>query len=185
MRLTFGGVGGGDGVDDGLGLFVADFCGAGVFSMVRDATVVVVLVGSVVVVVVVLAWEAAWRGRLTLVVVDDIAEVVAAGVVRLSHAHRIVCEVDIAVVAKDWAARGERVALAWKTRRGREERGLTFWHFELVAVTSTTSRRAPRLIGILGIRGIALGVEERVTRLDLFKGSDVMARAKYRPRSRG
>ena len=26
MRLAFSGVGGGDGVDDGLGLFVADFC---------------------------------------------------------------------------------------------------------------------------------------------------------------
>ena len=36
-----------------------------------------------------------------LVVVDDVAQVVAAGVVRLAHAHRVVREVDIAVVAEE------------------------------------------------------------------------------------
>lgn len=37
-----------------------------------------------------------------LVVVDNIADVVATGVVSLAHAHRVVCQVDIAIVAKDW-----------------------------------------------------------------------------------
>lgn len=129
MGLAFGGVRGGDGVDDGLSLFVADFCaGAGVFSMLVGGVAVVVVVGSVV-----LAWEeeAGWSGgRLTLVVVDDIAEVVAAGVVGLPHAHGVVREVDIAIVAKDWTTRGKEVALAWKTRRGRGGKGaytLAFW----------------------------------------------------------
>ena len=36
-----------------------------------------------------------------LVVVDYVAEVVAAAVVRFSHAHRVVGEVDIAVVAEE------------------------------------------------------------------------------------
>jgi hypothetical protein len=36
-----------------------------------------------------------------LVVVDNVAEVVAAVVMRFSHAHRVVCEVDIAVVAEE------------------------------------------------------------------------------------
>lgn len=65
MGLALGGVGGGDGVDDGLGLLVADL----------------------------------------LVIVDDVAQVVAARVVRLAHAHRVVREVDIAVVAEDWPGR--------------------------------------------------------------------------------
>lgn len=38
-------------------------------------------------------------GRLTLVVVDDVAQVVAAAVVGLAHAHRVMGEVDIAVIA--------------------------------------------------------------------------------------
>lgn len=91
------------------------------FSMlVGGVAVVVVVVGSVV-----LAWdeEAGWSGRLTLVVVNDVAEVVAAGVVGLPHAHRVVREVDIAIVAKDWTTRGKGVALAWKTRRGRGGKG--------------------------------------------------------------
>jgi hypothetical protein len=50
VGLALGGVGGGDGVDDGLGLFVADL----------------------------------------LVVVDYIAEVVAAGVVRFADGHGVV-----------------------------------------------------------------------------------------------
>jgi hypothetical protein len=42
----------------------------------------------------------AWReGGRTLIVVDDIAEVVAAAVVSFAHAHGVVGEVDIAVVA--------------------------------------------------------------------------------------
>ena len=45
-----------------------------------------------------------------LVVVDDVAQVVAAGVVRLAHAHRVVREVDIAVVAEELGhGRGSRV----------------------------------------------------------------------------
>ena len=39
-----------------------------------------------------------WR---TLVVLDDVAQVVAAAVVGLAHAHRVVGEVDIAVVAEE------------------------------------------------------------------------------------
>lgn len=37
----------------------------------------------------------------TLVVVNDVAQVVAAAVVCLAHAHAVVREVDIAVVAED------------------------------------------------------------------------------------
>lgn len=72
VGLALGGVGGGDGVDDGLGLLVADL----------------------------------------LVVVDDVAQVVATRVVRLAHAHRVVREVDIAVVAEDCVAWGVSLALA-------------------------------------------------------------------------
>jgi hypothetical protein len=61
VGLAFGGVGGGDGVNDRLGFFVADL----------------------------------------LVIVYDVAQVVAAAVVGFPHAHRIVREVDIAVVAKE------------------------------------------------------------------------------------
>lgn len=38
-------------------------------------------------------------GRRTLVVFQNVSEVVTSGVVRLAHAHRVVREVDIAVVA--------------------------------------------------------------------------------------
>lgn len=61
VGLAFGGVGGGDGVDDGLGFLVADL----------------------------------------LVVVDDVADVVAACVVGFAHAHGVVRQVDVAVVAED------------------------------------------------------------------------------------
>lgn len=61
VGLALGGVGRGDGVDDGLGLLVTDL----------------------------------------LVVVDDVAQVVAAAVVRLAHRHAVVRQVDIAVVAED------------------------------------------------------------------------------------
>lgn len=37
-----------------------------------------------------------------LVVVDDIAQMVATGVVRLAHAHGVVGQVDIAVVAEEF-----------------------------------------------------------------------------------
>jgi len=37
-----------------------------------------------------------------LVVVDYVAQVVPAAVVRLPHAHRVVRQVDVAVVAEDW-----------------------------------------------------------------------------------
>jgi len=42
--------------------------------------------------------ESSRRGGRTLVVVDDVAQVVPAGVVRLAHAHRVVREVHIAVI---------------------------------------------------------------------------------------
>lgn len=42
------------------------------------------------------------RGRrLTLVVVDYISEMIAAAVVSFADAHTVVCEVHIAIVAKD------------------------------------------------------------------------------------
>jgi hypothetical protein len=37
--------------------------------------------------------------RRTLVVVHDISQVVSTGVMRLAHTHRVVCQIDIAVVA--------------------------------------------------------------------------------------
>ena len=85
VGLAFGGVGGGDGVDYGLGFFVADFWERG---------------GGV------SLWEGIWEGnwikeRRTLVVVDDVAQVVAAAVVGFAHAHGVVGEVDVAVVAED------------------------------------------------------------------------------------
>lgn len=61
MGLALGGVGRGDGVDDGLGLLVPDL----------------------------------------LIVFDDVAEVVSPAVVRLPHAHTIVRQVDVAIVAED------------------------------------------------------------------------------------
>jgi hypothetical protein len=66
VGLALGGVGGGDGVDDGLGLFVADL----------------------------------------LVIVDDVSQVVSAAVVGLAHAHGVVREVDIAVVAEEFGHLG-------------------------------------------------------------------------------
>ena len=47
-----------------------------------------------------------------LVVVDYIAQVVAARVMRLAHAHRVVGQVDIAVVAEEFR-HGGAVAIAW------------------------------------------------------------------------
>lgn len=71
VGLALGGVRRGDGVDDGLGFFVANL----------------------------------------LVVVDDVAQVVAAAVVGLAHAHAVVREVDIAVVAKDWEEGGKTLVV--------------------------------------------------------------------------
>jgi hypothetical protein len=42
------------------------------------------------------------RGTRTLVVGLDVSEVVAAAVVGFAHAHGVVGEVDIAVVAEEW-----------------------------------------------------------------------------------
>lgn len=44
-----------------------------------------------------------------LVVVDDVPYVIAAGVVGLAHAHGVVRQVDVAVIAEDW--KGTRLAL--------------------------------------------------------------------------
>lgn len=89
VGLALGGVRRRDGVDDGLGLFVANLC---LFGQQRPRS------GR--------ASRAAERGRagekenkLTLIVVYDIAEVVLAAVVRSTHAHGVVREVDVAVVA--------------------------------------------------------------------------------------
>lgn len=40
-----------------------------------------------------------WMGRRTLVVFQNVSEMVTSGVMRLAHAHRVVREVYIAVVA--------------------------------------------------------------------------------------
>lgn len=72
MGLTLGSIRRGDGIDNGLGLLVADL----------------------------------------LVVVDDVADVVATGVVGFAHAHRVVCQVDIAIVAKDWWREKKEVSFA-------------------------------------------------------------------------
>lgn len=51
--------------------------------------------------------------RHTLIVVDDVAQVVAPAVVGFAHAHRVVREVDIAVVA----LRVRLIAIAQSRRR--------------------------------------------------------------------
>jgi hypothetical protein len=38
------------------------------------------------------------REQRTLIVVDDVSEVVTSAIVRFAHAHRVVREVDIAVI---------------------------------------------------------------------------------------
>lgn len=43
-----------------------------------------------------------------LVVIDDVAQVVPAAVMRLAHAHRVVREVHVAVVAEDCRGGNER-----------------------------------------------------------------------------
>lgn len=83
VGLALGGVRGGDGVDDGLGLFVADFCGRVSLTVASRNWVA----------------REGWR---TLVVVYDISQVVPAAVMRLAHAHRVVRQVDVAVVACFW-----------------------------------------------------------------------------------
>lgn len=56
--------------------------------------------------------------RHTLVVFDDIAEVVAARVVCFAHAHGVVCEVDIAVVA---CTKVMELEMVWGEERIRRE----------------------------------------------------------------
>ena len=51
-------------------------------------------------------------GSNLLVVVDDITEVVTAAVVSFAHAHRVVGEVDIAVVAEEFRHLGG--GLSWE-----------------------------------------------------------------------
>lgn len=99
VGLPLGGIGGGDAVDDRLGLFVADFWRAWIVSFFRflfqfpPSQLVMIGCQS-------RPSEAAGReGKRTLVVVDDVAEMVATAVVRLAHAHRVVRQVDVAVVA--------------------------------------------------------------------------------------
>lgn len=114
MGLALGGVGGGDAVDDGLGLLVADL----------------------------------------LVVVDDVAQVVPAAVVRLAHAHRVVRQVHVAVVAEDcW--KSDMLALCsrglktdgggkgkWTTFVSRKEAALTFRHFgDVVGLRNEWNRK--------------------------------------------
>lgn len=84
VGLALGGVRGRDGVDDGLGLLVADLCEAEALRQTRASPGGGTCTG--------------WR-RLTLIVVYDIAEMVLSTVVCSAHAHGVVREVDIAVVA--------------------------------------------------------------------------------------
>ena len=74
-RVALGRVRVGDGVDDALRLFVADLWVSG--QIPPDG----------------------WTVARTLVVIDHVPEVVAPAVVRLAHAHRVVREVHVAVVA--------------------------------------------------------------------------------------
>lgn len=102
--------------------------------MVIAMALVVAVVVVVVVVATVRGLEVLKRDRgrrLTLIVVDYIAKMVATAVVSLAHAHAVVREVDIAVIAKDWAegsVSGETRLHASLGPKGRE---LTFWHLVL------------------------------------------------------
>lgn len=78
--LSLGGVRGCDRVNDGLRFLVADFCSGLRLEMTAKRQ-----------------WM--WVEELTLIVVHDIAEVVSPAVMCLSHAHRVMREVDIAVIA--------------------------------------------------------------------------------------
>ena len=55
-----------------------------------------------------------------MIVVYYIAQVVPAAVVSFPHAHRVVCQVDIAIVAKDWRGMisspgfSQRSVLLWR-----------------------------------------------------------------------
>lgn len=65
-----------------------------------------------------------------LVVIDDVAQVVSATVVCLAHAHTVVREVDIAVVAEDWKEEERRVSYGVHMEAtGRE---LTFRHLDCI-----------------------------------------------------
>jgi hypothetical protein len=88
-RAAFGGVRGCDGVNYVLGFLLANFCIAMVVSFsscLKDLT--------------------GWRGtprekRRTFIVGHHVADVISPAVVRLAHAHRVVREVDVAVVAEN------------------------------------------------------------------------------------
>lgn len=86
--LAFGGVGGGDGVDDGLGFFVPDFCGIPVLSAPVPASRSWLRL-----------WELGMRVLLTLIIFHHVSKVVLPAVVGFADAHGVVGEVDIAIVA--------------------------------------------------------------------------------------
>jgi hypothetical protein len=75
------------------------------------------------------------RWRLTLVIIYDVAQVVAAAIVSLPHAHRIVREVNIAVVAKDWARGLATRDLGWRGRGRNAHFGI--FVFSLLSMRTT------------------------------------------------
>lgn len=83
--LALRGVGGGDGVDNGLGFFLANLCTGFIWlAIIQLLGLAALLAPSV---------------RRTLVVVHHVPQVVSTGVMRLAHAHRVVRQIDITVVA--------------------------------------------------------------------------------------
>jgi hypothetical protein len=77
--LALGGVRAGDGVDDGLGLFVTDLCDTYIHQ--RHMTMI-----------------CSETRLFTLVVFDNVSKMVAPRVMGFAHAHRVVREIDITVV---------------------------------------------------------------------------------------
>jgi hypothetical protein len=100
MRLTLGGVGASNGIDDALRSFLGKFyLWLAVYSIH-------------------LPLAACQLCALTLIVVDNISEVISATVMRFPHAHRIVSEVDIAVIAEDYLGsqqNSRRRTRSWST----------------------------------------------------------------------
>jgi hypothetical protein len=72
----------------------------------------------------------------TLVVVDNVAQVVAAAVVGFAHAHRVVREVDVAVVAEDWGVSACEAQMVCEERKI-----LTLGHFGGVVSRAVATRR--------------------------------------------
>lgn len=102
--------------------------------------------------------EGGGRGEeVTLVVVDDVAQVVAAAVVGFAHAHGVVGEVDIAVVAEDWerAQKLEDARIWRRVLEGREK--LTLGHLGggPVAINRDVPRCGGLRCGTSGSLGIA------------------------------